>query len=286
MSTSSCIDFLLLNVTLCDLCSCRYLFTVQEGEAKFGPDPEEFRPSHRALAKKAKREAAAAAAAQAAAAALRQEELGGVVDERKPKKPKQSGGGEQAAAETKGRESAKWHVAVQHDGEDGDTEDALAVSLKKNTKVKEKSGVESCAAARTYPDSAGWGDQGLVLDGRIAAAIHDMVRGLTAASSACMIPLSTALFFCNICRLFQGFASPLPIQSAVIPRATRDRLDIFGCAETGSGKTLAYAVPVMQRALAEAGNAGWDGEAPLTCAFAIIVVPTRELGVQVYNVCR
>jgi hypothetical protein len=42
----------------------------------------------------------------------------------------------------------------------------------------------------------------------------------------------------------------------------------------------------MQRALAEAGGAGWDGAAPLTCPFAIIVVPTRELGVQVYNVCR
>ncbi len=84
----------------------------------------------------------------------------------------------------------------------------------------------------------------------------------------------------------QGFAAPLPIQTAVIPRAVRDRLDIFGCAETGSGKTLAYAVPVMQRALAEAGNAGLDGVPPLTCAFAIIVVPTRELGVQVYNVCR
>jgi superfamily II DNA/RNA helicase len=94
-----------------------------------------------------------------------------------------------------------------------------------------------------------------------------------------------AQFFSNICLLLQGFASPLPIQSAVIPRATRDRLDIFGCAETGSGKTLAYAVPVMQRALAEAGSAGWEGEAPLTCPFAIIVVPTRELGVQVYNVC-
>ncbi len=77
---------------------------------------------------------------------------------------------------------------------------------------------------------------------------------------------------------WQGFVSPLPIQSAVIPRAVRDRLDVFGCAETGSGKTVAYAVPVMQRALA--------GAAPLTCPFAIIVVPTRELGVQVYNVCR
>ena len=56
-------------------------------------------------------------------------------------------------------------------------------------------------------------------------------------------------------------------------------------AETGSGKTLAYAVPVMQRAMAEVGNAGLDGVPPLTCAFAIIVVATRELGVQVYNVC-
>jgi acetyl esterase/lipase len=38
--------------------------------------------------------------------------------------------------------------------------------------------------------------------------------------------------------------------------ATRDRLDIFGCAETGSGKTLAYVLPMLQRVLSE--REAWD----------------------------
>jgi len=259
---------------------------MQEGETKFGPDPDEFQPSQRALSKKAKREAAAAAAAQAAAARVQEEELGGVVDPRRPKKQKVLGGGQEVAIEKKDKKETKPASAVPDDDNDADAEDASDPPAKQSKKAKnQSSAVSSPAAPRSYPDTVSWGGGGVVLDGRIAAAIDDMASAPCSPYSS-QYSVSNHPHLCNVLRLSQGFASPLPIQTAVIPRAVRDRLDVFGCAETGSGKTLAYAVPVMQRALAEAGSAGWDGVAPLTCAFAIIVVPTRELGVQVYNVCR
>ena len=171
----------------------RYLFTAQEGEAKFGPDPEEFRLSQSALARKDRREAAVAAAARADAARCRQEELGGVVDERKPKKQKKSGEGA-AEAEKKRESTKKSPAAVQHDGNDGETEGAPAVQGKKTKKVKGKCPVESCGAARSYPEAVAWGDHGLALHGRIAAAIEDMVCARAAAQHACAYFLCCAVF--------------------------------------------------------------------------------------------
>jgi len=46
--------------------------------------------------------------------------------------------------------------------------------------------------------------------------------------------------------LEKGFATPTPIQEAVLPAALAKRRDIFGAAETGSGKTLAFALPMLQ----------------------------------------
>ena len=162
------------------------MFTAQQAEEKFGPDLE-FRLSHRALAKKAKREATAAAAAQAAAARLREEELGGVVDPRRPKKQKTIARDATATAlpeaEKKGAKSKNGRGAMQRDGDD-DAEDTPPAVVKKDKKVKGKSAAE-CEAPRCYPDSAAWGgEQGVVLDGRIAAAISDMVCDFAVASPA------------------------------------------------------------------------------------------------------
>jgi hypothetical protein len=168
------------------------LFTAEEGEARFGPDPEEFRLSQSALARKDRREAAVAAAARADAARFRQEELGGVVDERKPKKHKK--GGEGAAEMEKKRESTTTsRAALQPDGNGAGTEGAPAVPGKRNKKVKGKCPVESCGAARSYAEAVAWGDQGLALHGRIAAAIEDMVCA-RAAARLCLLFFRCAVF--------------------------------------------------------------------------------------------
>jgi ATP-dependent RNA helicase DDX24/MAK5 len=48
-----------------------------------------------------------------------------------------------------------------------------------------------------------------------------------------------------------GFATPTPIQDAVLEPAIRDRRDVIGAAQTGSGKTLAFGLPILQVLLQE-----------------------------------
>jgi superfamily II DNA/RNA helicase len=71
-----------------------------------------------------------------------------------------------------------------------------------------------------------------------------------------------------------GIATPFPIQSATIPDALGGR-DVLGRGQTGSGKTLAFGLPMLAR-LAAAG-----GRPASTRPSALVLVPTRELAVQV-----
>lgn len=60
-------------------------------------------------------------------------------------------------------------------------------------------------------------------------------------------------------------------------------LDIIGHAETGSGKTAAYLIPIIASIINCKKNDTWgsDVNAPL----AIIIAPTRELVLQIYEQC-
>jgi ATP-dependent RNA helicase DeaD len=77
----------------------------------------------------------------------------------------------------------------------------------------------------------------------------------------------------ELCRALTGlgYEEPTPIQLAAIPPLLEGR-DLVGQAATGTGKTAAFALPILQRILAEGG-----GPDPL----ALVLVPTRELAVQV-----
>jgi ATP-dependent RNA helicase RhlE len=66
----------------------------------------------------------------------------------------------------------------------------------------------------------------------------------------------------------RGFHTPFQIQSLVLPDALAG-LDVLAKSPTGSGKTLAFAIPIAERT-------GTD-RAPE----ALVLVPTRELAVQV-----
>lgn len=68
-----------------------------------------------------------------------------------------------------------------------------------------------------------------------------------------------------------GYQEPTPIQRAAIPPLLAGR-DLLGQAATGTGKTAAFALPVLQR-LATAARTGEPT--------ALVLVPTRELAVQV-----
>ncbi|GFG60910.1 DEAD/DEAH box helicase [Mycolicibacterium murale] len=74
----------------------------------------------------------------------------------------------------------------------------------------------------------------------------------------------------------QGKSHPFAIQELTLPMAMAGD-DLIGQARTGMGKTLAFGVPLLHKITS-------DTERPLTGApRALIVVPTRELCIQVYG---
>jgi superfamily II DNA/RNA helicase len=70
----------------------------------------------------------------------------------------------------------------------------------------------------------------------------------------------------------KGIVEPFPIQAQTIPLAL-DGQDIIGQAKTGTGKTLGFGLPIIQRL----------GLNPEPGVQALVVVPTRELCLQVYE---
>jgi superfamily II DNA/RNA helicase len=76
-----------------------------------------------------------------------------------------------------------------------------------------------------------------------------------------------------------GIVSPFPIQAMTLPVAL-DGHDIIGQAKTGTGKTLGFGIPVLQRTIAK-GDEGFEQLEAAGKPQALIVVPTRELAVQV-----
>lgn len=70
----------------------------------------------------------------------------------------------------------------------------------------------------------------------------------------------------------RGIVTPTPIQADVIPLMLAGR-DVMGQARTGSGKTLAFALPILEKC--DPAQRGIQ---------ALVLVPTRELAIQVGGV--
>ena len=67
----------------------------------------------------------------------------------------------------------------------------------------------------------------------------------------------------------RGILEPFKIQTLVLPEALAGR-DVLAKAPTGSGKTIAFGLPVVERV-----------DASDTAPAALVLVPTRELALQV-----
>ena len=72
------------------------------------------------------------------------------------------------------------------------------------------------------------------------------------------------------------FITPTPVQAAAIPPALEGR-DVLATAQTGTGKTLSFLVPLIEKMQAQ----GKSRE-----AFGLILLPTRELAMQVLEQYR
>jgi ATP-dependent RNA helicase RhlE len=76
-------------------------------------------------------------------------------------------------------------------------------------------------------------------------------------------------------RLVQAnFITTTPVQAAAIPPALEGR-DVLATAQTGTGKTLSFLIPILEH-LAKTES---------TTAGALILLPTRELAMQVEQAC-
>ena len=69
-----------------------------------------------------------------------------------------------------------------------------------------------------------------------------------------------------------NFAVPTEIQQKTIPLLLSNTTDLVGLAKTGTGKTAAFGLPILQLI-----------DTNLSVIQAVILVPTRELGQQIFN---
>jgi len=76
----------------------------------------------------------------------------------------------------------------------------------------------------------------------------------------------------------QNYAAPYPVQKDVIPAVLKGR-DLLGIAPTGSGKTAGFVLPILERIQHKSS-------ANSRYIKVLVLVPTRELSVQVGDVFR
>lgn len=77
----------------------------------------------------------------------------------------------------------------------------------------------------------------------------------------------------------QGITSPFPIQALTLPIALAGQ-DIIGQAKTGTGKTLGFGLPALQTVVGPQSDQWGQVKVP-GAPQALIIVPTRELAIQV-----
>ncbi len=75
---------------------------------------------------------------------------------------------------------------------------------------------------------------------------------------------------------YAKFIKPTDIQSRIIP-LVNNKLDVLGVAQTGTGKTAAYVLPILHNITIDKSK--YEKKSCKT----IIIVPTRELAMQVYD---
>jgi superfamily II DNA/RNA helicase len=69
---------------------------------------------------------------------------------------------------------------------------------------------------------------------------------------------------------YMGFENATPIQEQAIPLILANK-DLIACAQTGTGKTAAFILPILNKLTGKQD----------TCIDTLIIVPTRELAVQI-----
>ena len=124
------------------------------------------------------------------------------------------------------------------------------------------------------------GDEASTLDAGSSPTVTD-TYGTTQTFESLGVTLALTKALAN-----QGITTAFPIQALTIADALAGR-DVCGKAKTGSGKTLAFGLPLLQRTEASlrAASTPPAREGRRTARpRALVLLPTRELAVQVHDV--
>jgi superfamily II DNA/RNA helicase len=110
-------------------------------------------------------------------------------------------------------------------------------------------------------------------------ASNNIAPATTASSTAPAVRFADFGLAPDILRALsdQGYVNPTPIQAEAIPIVLQGH-DVMGAAQTGTGKTAGFALPIIQLLLAHASSSMSPARHPVR---ALVLVPTRELAVQV-----
>jgi ATP-dependent RNA helicase DDX3X len=79
-----------------------------------------------------------------------------------------------------------------------------------------------------------------------------------------------------------SYSNPTPVQKHSIPIVCAGR-DLMACAQTGSGKTAAFLFPIISQILNKTAAPKRLSYGAPAAPFAVILAPTRELAVQIYE---
>lgn len=82
-----------------------------------------------------------------------------------------------------------------------------------------------------------------------------------------------------------GYTFPTPVQKNSIAIVTTGR-DLMACAQTGSGKTAAFLMPILSQIFKNNAPPRRTGYARIIAPAALIMAPTRELAMQIFEEAR
>jgi len=172
----------------------------------------------------------------------------------------------EVAAEVKDKLEKEEVKRKALDGEDSDDITVIGniKSTDKKKKVKKKATKAKIREAYTERLNRFRNSHGIHVTG---SDLIEPIDDWSSLSSKCGV---SAKLVSNI-----SHPSPTPIQMQAIPFLAQGR-DLLATAPTGSGKTAAFLIPLLHR-LKEPRNGGYRG---------VVVVPTRELAVQILAECN
>lgn len=177
-------------------------------------------------------------------------------------------GSEESASGESGDESGSGGSSGSEDEEEEDEEEDDD-DEEQTEKKKKKTAVGKEASPPPESDSDSESDGGFQ-----ERAVVSGVKGDTTFDAKAFEELHLSRALTKACEVL-GYKKPTPIQAAVIPIAMTGR-DVCGRAVTGSGKTAAFMLPQLERMLHR-------GPRPVAATHVLVLVPTRELAVQVHQ---